>query len=320
MLQHLYWPPFVVLAVAAAAAVNGWLLVAPDFRGVLQAVAAQPSWLLALIALQLPRAVFHELGHVSALRREGVRHGAIGVALYVVFPVFFADVTHAHRLTRGQRVRVDLGGMYFDCVSTLALFAAFWATAQPILLLGIVLTLLGMLAEFTPFLRFDGYYLLADLVGVPEPMSLFGPLLRDLWPGRRGAGRRLQLRRTARACCSAISESSSSSWPGRCCCWRWPGTGWPARSPPRERAWAPTRSRPRRPRTGPGQRSTRSAWRPGRWCRSASPSSPPRSSAWPGGAAAPYWGGSPAEPPVYVRCWRSQPMVATHAASACVAL
>lgn len=62
-----------------------------------------------------------------------------------------------------------------------------------------MLTLLGMLAEFTPFLRFDGYYLLADLVGVPEPMSLFGLLLRDLWPGRRGAGRRLQLRRTARA-------------------------------------------------------------------------------------------------------------------------
>ena len=197
-LQHVYRAPLAGLLVATAAGANGWVLFGPGARAAMQAALAQPAWLRAVLALQVPRGLFLELGHVAALRRAGVRHGAIGLALYTVLPVFFSDVTHAYRLSRAQRIRVDLGGMYFDCLSTVALFAAFLVTGHPALLLAIVPTLLGMLTEFTPFLRLDGYYLLADIVGVPEPMVLLGPLVRDLWPARRRGRRRLELRPAAR--------------------------------------------------------------------------------------------------------------------------
>jgi putative peptide zinc metalloprotease protein len=198
ILQHLHWPPVVVLAVAAAAAINVWLYIGPGFRGAAETLVAQPAALLLVLGLDLGLRLVHELGHASALRRGGVRHGTIGVALYVVLPVFYADVTHAYRLSRGPRIRVDLGGMYFDCLSTIALFGAFLATGHPAFLLVIVLTGMAMLTEFTPFMRFDGYYLLADVIGVHEPMSLLGQLVRDLWPGRWGRRRYLQIRRSAR--------------------------------------------------------------------------------------------------------------------------
>lgn len=198
VLNHLFWPPFVVLAVGAALGINGWLYLGGGLqRGVL-ALLGQPAWLLLVLAIQIPQRMFHELGHASALRRGGVRHGVIGVALYVVIPVFYSDVTHSYRLPRRGRIRTDLAGMYFDCVSTAVFFTAYVLTGQPVLLLGIVMVGLGVLTEFTPFLRFDGYYLLADLIGVPDPMALFPVLLRDLWPTRWRSSRGLRLRRTAR--------------------------------------------------------------------------------------------------------------------------
>src|SRR5207302_3858805 len=42
----------------------------------------------------------------------------------------------------------------------------------------------NIIREFTPFMRFDGYYLLADVLGVHEPLTLLGPAVRDLLPGR----------------------------------------------------------------------------------------------------------------------------------------
>ena len=198
VLHHLHWPPVAVLAVATAAGINGWLYFGGGLGRGLQELLQQPAWLLLVLALQLPLRTFHELGHASALRHWGVRHGVIGVALYVVIPVFYSDVTHSYRLPRRGRIQTDLGGMYFDCVSTVVLFALYALTGQQVLLLAILLVGLAMLTEFTPFMRFDGYYLLADAVGVPEPMSLFRPLLRDLLPMNWGNRRRLRLRPVAR--------------------------------------------------------------------------------------------------------------------------
>lgn len=186
ILQHLYWPPLIVLVVMAAAAINVWIIRGADFVNGVITLLFNPELVLLLFALDTVTRVFHELGHASALRRAGARHGVIGFALYVIFPVYFTDVTHAYRLSRAQRIRVDLGGIYFDLISMIGLYVAYRFTGYLPLLVMITLIGLGILRQFTPFMRFDGYYLIADLMGVPEPMSLVVPFVRDHLPWRRG--------------------------------------------------------------------------------------------------------------------------------------
>ena len=137
-------------------------------------------------------------------RYGGARPGRIGAGLYLVWPAFFTNVTDSYRLGRGGRLRTDLGGLYFNLIFMLVLAACYEATSAEILLLVITLTHLEMLEQLLPFARFDGYFILSDLVGVPDLFNRVAPVLRDFasrWPGAAGARREPQatgLRRGAR--------------------------------------------------------------------------------------------------------------------------
>ncbi len=50
------------------------------------------------------------------LRRRPAR--AIGAGIYLVWPSFFTNVTDSYRLSRAARIRTDLGGLYFNLISS----------------------------------------------------------------------------------------------------------------------------------------------------------------------------------------------------------
>jgi hypothetical protein len=183
-LQHLYALPVILAVVAAGAAINIWLYTGSRLTDSIHTLIFSPALILLLLLLDIPTRIFHELGHASAMRRADVPHGDIGVALYVILPVYYTDVTHAYRLERSERVRIDVGGMYFDLMSIIGLFIAYSATRLSVLLIAMLMIGFNMLREFTPFMRFDGYYLMADLIGVHEPLSMLGALVKDHMPGQ----------------------------------------------------------------------------------------------------------------------------------------
>src|SRR6202044_2816579 len=88
-------------------------------------------------------------------------------------------VTDSYRLSRTGRLRTDLGGLYFNAVFMLALAGLYVATTNQVLLLVIALTHLEMLEQLLPFVRFDGYFILSDLVGVPDLFARIGPVVRS---------------------------------------------------------------------------------------------------------------------------------------------
>jgi putative peptide zinc metalloprotease protein len=184
-LQHLYALPVMVAVGVAGVAVNVWLYTTSSLSSSIHTLIFAPGLILFLLLLDVPIHIFHELGHASAMRRADVPHGEIGVALYVIVPVYYTDVTHAYRLERSERVRIDLGGMYFDLISIIGLGIAYSATRLSILLIAMMVVGFNMLREFTPFMRFDGYYLMADLLGVHEPLSMLSALVSENLPGRR---------------------------------------------------------------------------------------------------------------------------------------
>jgi putative peptide zinc metalloprotease protein len=115
--------------------------------------------------------LLHELGHLSACRYFLCPHGGIRFGLYLIFPVLYADVTPAWRLHRKARVVVDLGGVYFQLLLTIPLFCLHRGTLSPLWLF-LFLELDGLiLFAMNPFLRFDGYWVCSDLLGVANLRS-----------------------------------------------------------------------------------------------------------------------------------------------------
>ncbi len=125
------------------------------------------------IALTFAKVV-HELGHAYAAKRYGVRVPAMGVAFLVLWPFLYTDVAETWKLADSRKQFViAAAGMAAEF--TLAVFATLlWALAPE----GAVKMVLFVLATSTwimtlainvsPFMRFDGYFLLSDALDFPN--------------------------------------------------------------------------------------------------------------------------------------------------------
>jgi putative peptide zinc metalloprotease protein len=118
--------------------------------------------------------IAHELGHAYTATRHGCRVPSMGVSFLVMFPVLYTDTTGAWRLTsRKKRLAIDCAGVSAELmvasISTLiwvmlpegSLRSVFFVLATSSWVMSLAINL-------NPFMRFDGYYVLADLLDVPN--------------------------------------------------------------------------------------------------------------------------------------------------------
>lgn len=184
------FPAVVVLAVLAGlVAFDVWLFFIHGVGEAMRDTLYSPGLILMLFALVVLAAAFHECGHAAGCAYGGAQPGVMGAGLYFVWPAFYTDVTDSYRLSRGGRLRTDLGGVYFNAVFILATAAVYAVTGFEPLLLVIVVQHLEVLHQLLPFLRLDGYYILADLTGVPDLFTRIKDILRSLIPGRTASER-----------------------------------------------------------------------------------------------------------------------------------
>ncbi len=118
--------------------------------------------------------VLHELGHAFTAKHFGCRVPAMGVAFLVMWPVAYTDTNETWRLTdRFQRLRVASAGIMTELV------IAAWATLAWALLpdgslksAAFVLATTSWVATLainaSPFMRFDGYFILMDALDMPN--------------------------------------------------------------------------------------------------------------------------------------------------------
>lgn len=189
VLQVLYAPPILILLLIVVALAHGWLYFAHGVAGGIREVFYTPGLLLVILAIMIVAGIVHEFGHAAALRYGGGQVRGMGVGLYLVYPAFYTDVTDSYRLGRWARVRTDLGGFYFYLLFALGIMALYWMTGHEFLLLIVLLINLDILFQCLPFVRFDGYWALADLTGIPDFFSQIGPFLRSQLrlPGIQGS-------------------------------------------------------------------------------------------------------------------------------------
>lgn len=188
--HRLFAPALAVPLLALVLGAHIWLYLAHGVVNGLLAVLYAPGLLLVVFGLIVVAGVVHEFGHASGLRRGGARAASMGVGLYLVYPAFFTDVTQSYGMPRADRLRTDLGGIYFHLLFALALIGLYVVTGFEPLLLAVVLIDLEAVRQLLPFGRLDGYWVLADLTGIPDPISQIAPFLRravsnDRLPGSR---------------------------------------------------------------------------------------------------------------------------------------
>ena len=121
--------------------------------------------------------VLHELGHAYTATRFGCRVPAMGVSFLVMMPVLYTDTTGAWRLTsRRQRLLIDMAGvsveMMVAAIATLAwVFLPDGTLRSAAFILSSSSWVMSLGVNLNPFMRYDGYYVLSDWLGVPNLQS-----------------------------------------------------------------------------------------------------------------------------------------------------
>jgi putative peptide zinc metalloprotease protein len=116
----------------------------------------------------------HEFGHAFAVKVFGGEVHEMGIMLLVFSPVPYVDASASSAFpSKWQRVGVGAAGMIVELViASVAMFV--WVSAEPgtvrmlayntIMIAGISTVIFNA----NPLLRFDGYYMLADLIEIPN--------------------------------------------------------------------------------------------------------------------------------------------------------
>jgi putative peptide zinc metalloprotease protein len=129
---------------------------------------------LLLLALVFPLVkLLHELCHAVACRMHGGEVHEMGVMLMVFYPVPYVDASSASGFAgKWPRVLVGAAGMLGEVfLAALAFYA--WLALEPGFARSVAYSvfILGTVTTFffnaNPLLRYDGYYILADLIEIP---------------------------------------------------------------------------------------------------------------------------------------------------------
>ena len=193
VLAPLFHRPVILAVLAAALAFDVWMVTTLPVSAVFAAL-VDPAGVLAVLVLLLMATLFHEFGHAAGCSYGGAKPGPIGVGIYLWIPAFYTNVTSAYRLNRAGRLRTDLGGVYFNSVFIVVAATMYLWTGWAPLLTVIALSHLEIIQQLLPVVRFDGYYILGDLAGVPNLFGHVRPILRSFVPGRRSDPGVVQLR------------------------------------------------------------------------------------------------------------------------------
>jgi putative peptide zinc metalloprotease protein len=133
---------------------------------------------------------FHELGHAYTARHFGCRVPSIGVAFMVMTPMLYTDASDAWRLSsRRQRFLIGVAGVFVEiAIATLAIFLWAFLPDGPLraicFFIAATAWVTSLFVNLSPFMRFDGYHMLVDALGMhsvgPRSFALATWRLREL--------------------------------------------------------------------------------------------------------------------------------------------
>jgi len=162
-----------LVALALSGLIPEWSRLGDQFEGTI--APGNWGWMAAVFVLTK---AFHELGHGVILKRFKGQVPEFGVMLLVLFPAPFVDASASWALeSKWKRIAVGAGGMIFE-IGLASIAALVWLGTRDGQLLHqlaynamFIAGVSTILFNANPLMRFDGYYILSDLIEVPNLMQ-----------------------------------------------------------------------------------------------------------------------------------------------------
>jgi len=143
------------------------------------------NWLRLAVAWSALKLI-HESFHALACKKFGGNVVRAGVMLLFFAPVAYTDVTSSWRFrSKWHRIVTAAAGIYAE-LFVAALAILFWARTpdgfvhRMVCDIALMASIGTVVFNINPLLRFDGYYILSDLVGVPNLYSAGRQAVVDL--------------------------------------------------------------------------------------------------------------------------------------------
>ncbi len=158
-----------------------------SFTKELQTVVVPHNWFTLTVAWVVLKAL-HEAAHGLVCKKYGGIVSEMGIMILWGMPVPYVDVTSswAFRCKR-QRIYTALAGLYVEMFAA-ALAVLIWCYTGPgwihycCVNIVVIAMVSSLLFNGNPLMRFDGYYVLMDLLEIPN-LYAFG---QQFWRGVRG--------------------------------------------------------------------------------------------------------------------------------------
>ena len=163
---------FVLCSVAVVAVYSDW----GRFLTSSAEVFARSNWILLGLSWMALK-VLHEFSHALACKKYGGEVREMGLVLILFAPLAYVDVTSCWRFrSKWQRIHTSAAGMYAELLAA-AVAALLWTTTDSAVLghlfhnIILMASLTTLVFNANPLMRFDGYYILADLLEIPNLYS-----------------------------------------------------------------------------------------------------------------------------------------------------
>jgi len=133
------------------------------------------TWMdvFALYTLGMFAVGLHEFAHAHACKHYGGRVPAMGFALVYLLPAFYTDTTEGFvHGTQPQRLIISFAGVWSEMLLCAVATPIWWGTPPDTLVhkgAHFIMMMTGMMClilNWNPLIKLDGYYMLADLVGI----------------------------------------------------------------------------------------------------------------------------------------------------------
>lgn len=175
-----------LVVVAGLGAIRDWEAI----RGALTEQVLSAGNLALIAATYVPIKLLHEFGHGWVAKRYGVDVHETGLMFLVFMPVPYVDITGAAALpSKWQRIFVSAAGIMVETTLAAGAFLI-WQGMEPglerALLYNVMLIggLSTVLVNGNPLLRFDGYFILADLLEIPNLAQRANAWIAEHWQRR----------------------------------------------------------------------------------------------------------------------------------------
>lgn len=112
--------------------------------------------------------ILHEFGHAAACARYNISSGEIGFGVYLNFPLLYTDVSGIWNLPQKKRHVVNFAGLYFQTILLIIIDCIYFISSNEIARFLILSITLSFVITINPFLKFDGYWIVSDILNIPN--------------------------------------------------------------------------------------------------------------------------------------------------------